>query len=505
MWKKVACGLISVMLIGGALAGCGTGNQSDSSGGKKTTLRWMLMGPGEQQDSKEVWAAFNEKLQEYMPGTQVEIEVIPSSEYAEKWRLLAASGEELDLAWTGFSLTYSDEVRKGSYKPLNELIDSKGQDLKKELPDFVWDLTSVDGKIYSVPNFQQMTYIPCILAQTELLEKYGNAQEIERVWKSSKEPTEAGYKLLEDYLSKAKAAGDIRQGMGGSMGQFRLTGYETITSIANVKKGDDTYKVVSELDVPGNQLYYRTVADWYKKGYIKNDILSVQNVEEYTNKEDGYILYGHQYLPGESERRTKTYGYGITAIPIDTEYFVANTPSTTSTVIPRTSKHPELAMQFIDLINTQKGKELYNMLVYGLEGKHYNKLADDRIETIGYNGASPTSNDKYGIQKWTVGNTFNAYLTQSMEDGYTEMLKEVHNNAHKSSLMGFSPDLNSIKTEVAQVQAVKTEYDKVLRFGAMDDFETTWNEYRNKMKLAGEEKIVQTVQEQLNEWLKTKQ
>ena len=44
----------------------------------------------------------------------------------------------------------------------------------------------------------------------------------------------------------------------------------------------------------------------------------------------------------------------------------------------------------LNLLNTDK--EIYNTLVWGVEGKHYKKVADNRIETIkdsGFQMGSP--------------------------------------------------------------------------------------------------------------------
>lgn len=41
-------------------------------------------------------------------------------------------------------------------------------------------------------------------------------------------------------------------------------------------------------------------------------------------------------------------------------------------------------MQLIGLMNTEKGKDLYNLLVFGIEGEHYTKVNDKEIQPIGF-------------------------------------------------------------------------------------------------------------------------
>ena len=91
------------------LSGCGTQPVQDT-GDEQVTLKWMLLGPGEQQDSQKVWDKFNEELAKYLPNTKVEFECVTSSDYAEKWKLASASNEDLDIVWL------DDSVHKRSKK-----------------------------------------------------------------------------------------------------------------------------------------------------------------------------------------------------------------------------------------------------------------------------------------------------------------------------------------------------------------------------------------------------
>lgn len=94
-----------------------------------------------------------------MPNTSVEFEVIPYADFAEKWRLMSASKEEVDLVWVGWMLNLYEEAQKGSLMALDELL-PLATDLTSELPEYLFDLAKVNGKIYCVPNYQIMTQLP---------------------------------------------------------------------------------------------------------------------------------------------------------------------------------------------------------------------------------------------------------------------------------------------------------------------------------------------------------
>jgi putative aldouronate transport system substrate-binding protein len=145
-------------------------------------------------------------------------------------------------------------------------------------------------------------------------------------------------------------------------------------------------------------------------------------------------------------------------------------------------------------------------MVYGIEGKHYNKINDNEIEPIGY-ASQPTADSPYGQYKWAIGNIFNGYETYMEEKPVTlknEFIKQLNEEAAPSKMKGFTLDTDPIKTELAQVNAVIGEYKTTLNSGAAPDAEKLYQDFVDKLIKAGDDKIVEEVQRQINEWLKNK-
>ena len=63
--KKV---LAAVLVLGCVMNFAGCGDKNTAKKEETVTLKWIFGGPGKQRDSDEVYALFNEKLQEKMPG-----------------------------------------------------------------------------------------------------------------------------------------------------------------------------------------------------------------------------------------------------------------------------------------------------------------------------------------------------------------------------------------------------------------------------------------------------
>ena len=248
--RTIAVLLVFVLMLGTIFTGCGEKTKTVDNPDEKVTLKWILPGSGQLKDSEMVWKEFNKKLAEYLPNTTVEFEVIPTSDYAERWRLMAAAGEEMDLVWVGWMLDLYDEVQKGSLLPLDEYLPSV-PDLTAEIPEHVIDLGRVNGKLYCVPNYQIMTNLPYgTKTQKELADQYLDVETVTKNFDKVEAPTKEDYKVFEDYLAKLSEAGKLQKGVSktfltsilgrvGGLGNYE----EVIVANAVIDRRDPDLKV----------------------------------------------------------------------------------------------------------------------------------------------------------------------------------------------------------------------------------------------------------------------
>ena len=107
--------------------------------------------------------------------------------------------------------------------------------------------------------------------------------------------------------------------------------------------------------------------------------------------------------------------------------------------------------------------------------------------------------------KWIMGNTFNAYLNQGCSPKENELSLELNNSEDtvKSNLMGFHAKLDAVETEIAQTASLVSEYGDSLMYGVKGSgWESYYQEFQEKMKLAGADKVVSALQGQADEFLK---
>ena len=170
-----------------------------------------------------------------------------------------------------------------------------------------------------------------------------------------------------------------------------------------------------------------------------------------------------------------------------------NTATATMLGVPLQSKNPEKAVEFINLLHTDK--DLYNLVVFGVEGVNYKKISDERVEKIENSGYDMKA------QGWKFGNQFNQYLTPELPDGIWEKTKEINDNAERSEILGFFLDDSMITTEISQCTKVRQEYSKRISAGVEDPAEY-YDEYLDKLKKAGIYTIRDEVQRQIDEFKK---
>lgn len=507
--KRVLAASLAAASVLAACAGCSDTQSTADNADEQVTLKWIFVGPGEQKDSQKVWAEFNKKLADYLPNTKVEFQCVSSSDYAEKWKLASASQEDVDIAWHGWMLPYVSEVNKGSYMELDDLIDKVAPSLWDEIPKAIMDKQRVDGKLYSIPCMQQMvSYVSTLDFPVDIYEKYKDKINIEELvdFFSSKETMDKeSWDKIEEYIKMIKDGGDLKKGVFGFADHVEK-GYEWISNPYKIKSRGDDYTPINLYRTPEYKTFVEVYADWFNKGYIRKDILTAENVgnEVYEVKGGGNYLIGQGYMPTESEIESKK-AAGNTAyvkIPFESKHYIPYAASASNTAISINSAHPERAMKLIELMNTEKGKDLYNLLVYGIEGEHYTKVNDNEIQPIGYT-SQPTSDSPYGQYKWAVGNTFNAFEIYMKDKSPTlknEFIKSVNDSADASKLQGFTLDTNPIKMELTQVSAVVGEYKASLNSGAAADPMKLYEEFQQKLIAAGDDKIVAEIQRQINEW-----
>jgi len=207
---------------------------------------------------------------------------------------------------------------------------------------------------------------------------------------------------------------------------------------------------------------------------------------------------GSSLKPGKDAEMTVSTGMQLVQVETTSVYSTTDDVTGAMLAISRTSKDPERAMMFMNMLYTDK--YLLNLLDYGVEGKHYVKKGDNVIalpdgqkaDTVGYSNSA-----------WMFGNQMNTYLYDNEDPKKWDNFKKFNSAAKFSPTLGFSFDPEPVKNEVAALANVNLEFESAVKTGTLDP-ETTIPKWIAKQKAAGLEKIQAEAQKQLDEWAKTK-
>ena len=549
--KRVSMALAAIMTASVCLAGCG--NTTDNAGSTKAgsseavkeesktdtvvseaseqteevkeldpvTIQFWIGGPGKQKDSDRVWEAFNEKLQEYVPNTTVEITCMPTAEYKEKYPQMLASGEAVDLTWIASWVTGSNQlIMDGNLMALDDLVDEYGQGIKETLGEDVLDMHRYpkDDKLYYLISWQGLySNVRAFKVPTELAQLAGDTwledtQKVVTKWwneYSSPDDLQAVFDQLDIYFAALKENDKLYAGLtqatfGTWLYPNRLSSESSLQMYnIGVPHMDESFTVIDTIQSDYYRVYAQNMAEFYKKGYIRSDIASLEKNTlsfvkggEYTPN-TSVIDVHNDLTPSAAQMYSATAGVDISLIQIENEGYLSKGDAT-AMAIPYCADEPERAMMVLNALYTEP--ELYQLLIYGFEGEHYTDNGDGTI-TTDY-GAQGTADSNYGLWKWTVGTCKNSLVTQADVAGYYDELQAQEKDAIISSFINFVFDDSNVTDVVASLKAIDGEYKSMIDNGYMgDEWEATLDKWISERKAAGVDRLIEELQNQINDYV----
>lgn len=472
--------LFTVMAMLTVLMSCGkSSDKVDSKGNKITTLTWYTIG-GEPKDLKKVQDEVNNYLGEKI-NVNLDMKFIDFGDYTQKMSVIINSGEDYDLAfmssWAG---DYLGNARKGAFYELDDLLKTeKGKMLKDTIDNRFWEGVSIDNKIYGVPNQKELGVAPMWVFTKEYIDKYN----IPYADIHTLEDLEPWLKLIKEnepnvvpfYITK-----------GFSYTVF----FDQLVDPIGIGTEDETLTIKNMFATEEMRKTLDTLRRFYKLGYINGDSATAtddKSVKRFVTKGDGQ--------PYADKIWSKDLGYDVVTSAI-ADTVITNGSATGSLIsISQNSKNKEKAFEFLTLLNTDK--KLRNMLNYGIEGVHYQKVGDETIKILN------PEQKRYEVPYFALGNLFLTYVLEGEPETKWEEFKTFNDAAKISPALGFKFDTSKVSTEIAAINNVLEEFKASLYSGSVDidEFLTKLN---NKLKEQGIDKVITEMQSQINEWKKSK-
>ncbi|MCD9026200.1 extracellular solute-binding protein [Cohnella silvisoli] len=462
---------------------------------EEVKLKMVLIGDGA-PDAKAVYDELNKKLKQDINAT-VDVQFLSWADWSQKYQLLFSTGDDFDLIITATWAQFADNARKGAFYEITPDVLQKyaPRTHSDNLPE-VLEAGKVEGKQYALPmNYHEIT-INGYVVRGDLMDKYGIAsidsiddfeKYLDAVVKNEKGMVPWEGTNYDNWIIAKTQLEELReQYQPGNLGlrvDLNDPGAKIIDDIANPDQG--------AIDL------YKRMADWNKKGYISKNAL----VNKVTSKDSFLSGKSAAFLTNLLEANA-TYQtvkanhpeWDVRFYPANTtKKVVANSFMANAMAINPKSKNPERALMLLDLL---RNDEWYNQTTtFGLKGKHWDVSADGKLVLLpasqGYppDAACPWGwrNEKY-------------YLSPS--DGlsnYDAVQTSYRGRAINTKLNNFAPNLENTKSQQAALKDVENQYELPLRLGFVKgDVESSYKTMIDKKKAAGQEKLIEDIQQQLN-------
>ncbi len=314
----------------------------------------------------------------------------------------------------------------GSFLDISDLVKTSAPDLYSYIPADYWDAVSVNGKIYSVPTYKDSSSTQYFVWDKAIVDKY-----------------KVDYENINTLAGLTDAFKAIKDGEGTSPVILDKNGFEMITSVYDqmgvglpalgVKYDDQSRKVVNVLEQEDILSQLDTIHQWYSDGIINADAPAVGEAPSYRP------FFVAQGWPSAAKT---TWGPNMGVEAVTTKFIDTivsnNTVRGSLNGISSSSKNPEKALQFLQLLNLDS--KVRDAFYYGLEGDNFKYTDNGEIEKI---------NNEWSMAGYTQGTFFTVSKLASDEINQWDEVKELNANANPSVLLGFNLDTSKIETELA--------------------------------------------------------
>ena len=426
-----------------------------------------------------------------------------------------AGGDDVDIYFTcNWSANeYNSYARDGYWVKLDDMLPTYGADLLTTIPDGIWECAKTNGYdgmgVYAVPALKDTATQNCWDLNGTLLAELGyNVDEF--VEFASMNPDFYYSDEFEEVLQKAKDAkgGDFYPLVGEPVVFERIaTGTAIITGDLNGAPVLSYYydvehpatdigsKIVCKYATPEFKKFAERTYYLSQKGFISPQTQNVDTANNYREacaSTGDYLISSQSYAFGCELDYARARGIDVRMIPTDAPYMDATSGQGAMMAISATSKNPERALMFLNLLNTDP--ELMTMLNYGTEGYTYNKNADGTISFIDEVRAT--------YSPWTNGMGNVRQLPPTAEQGvdFWERFSAYYDSAEVLPYGSFILDTSELSNEATALANVYGQYGFQLMGGATNP-DTVLPEFLAKLEEAGIQKLLDAANDQLSAFL----
>lgn len=530
--KLLASVLVASMLM--SMAACGGSEAATNEGGESTggtqaaagepadaaseldpvTLKMYFCGSNVTDDSQAM-EAVNAYLKDKL---NVTLEPIWGTwgDFDQNAVLSLQGGDDVDIYFTSSwsADEYNRFAQDGYWVRLdgeeNNLIDQYASDLWGALPDVLKSGATINGAdrygVYGVPGYKDIATQNCWDVNVTRLKDLGytldDVQTIDyysddfaNLLKAAKEAGGADFYplLVEGAVLERMVDNSIIVTGDSSTGAF-MSYYIDPTDVS--KESPYGNKLLNKYATDEFKKFAEKTREYFQAGYIDpacgnptqaNDTRSAKQLT------GDYLIGTQSYSLGYELQASQERGIEVAMIPCTPAYVDTTSTQGALMSISSSSKNPERAMMFLNLLNTDP--ELMTLLNYGVEGVHYD-LEDGLVKF---------TDKRTDYQPWTngVGNVTILPATVDQGADFWDGFKAYYGEAKEIPILGYAYNPAEHENEMGAVVNVVSEYALSLCTGTVDPAEKL-PEFLKKLEENGLNEILDDANAQLDAFMAEK-
>lgn len=470
--KKILATVLTLCLLIGMVGAIGTASAEEI-----VTLRWVAVGSG-MPDNYDAWL---EKINPYLAekiGVNIDMEVVAWGDWDNRRSVIINTNEPYDIIFGNMNVYNTDAVM-GAYLDLTDMI-ATAPGLVELIPEDYWDACRVNGRIYAVPTYKDSSQSEFIVWDKDLLDELG-------IDASAATTLEAMTPILTAMHEKTGETAFPLNKSGATYAGYQYDQMNTGLPAIGVRFDDASGKVVGVFEQADVMETLAIFHEWYKAGLINADAATLP-------EENYYKACSIQQGWAGAAKTTWGPNMGVEAVAYQWKDTIISNETVRGSLnsISVNCEHPEKALAFLELINTDT--YVRDSFYYGLEGDDWEYTADGRVHRNKFD---------WKMAGYTQGTFFAVTQTDDVDFNQWDEVKTLNEGAKPSVLLGFTFDTGKVQDQIANCTAIYERYKGELLTGTIDPAEGV-PAMMQEMRDAGFEEIAAEAQAQVDAFLAAK-
>ncbi|MCJ8014042.1 extracellular solute-binding protein [Paenibacillus sp. KQZ6P-2] len=449
--------------------------QAEEKSTKLEPITLKIMIPGDRPPDMDQVIAEAEKRMKDTINVKLDIAFVPWADLGQKTQVTLASGENIDLIFDAPWLHINQMIADGFYEPLDDLLAKYGNTVLEKRPHQMWEANKYDDKIMAVPLGVVYMSGNAYVVRKDIREKLGVPP-----IKTYKDLIDFAYKVKQNVpgIAPFTAGGTSGLQQASIVAHRSLNDYDTHvrythalgSSLMLFYKNNDGKVYNLFEDREPIMTWLKDARQLYKDGIVYKDILTAKD-------------FLQPFMSGKAAIVTKgSFGTGLSFdqqfknnVPngdLETVTFFDGSQGANMTnykqwnflAVPKVSKNKERAIMFLNWANE---KENYDLLSYGIQGKHWEPVGDKEVKLLDTKGY-------WGFGYVWVWNPIDERTDVDRDKRFDDLEAKMRDADFftKDILTGFEFDPSTVQNDLSQYNTIEGKYYPALFNGVLDPDKT---------------------------------